>query len=157
MKKFLSIIILISVVVVSLSSCMINPISKTTVQITPENFEQYFEISVVYSDYRSDGNYAVIGYSSEMTANITITPKQTITSGSVSVVIEDDKLLFWESEYSTTTKINGHDVYDGIRVPIQFSPDQTYVKTFILKSKHAGMEPKKSFHKIVEASGSITF
>ena len=75
MKKFLSLSLVLTMLALLLTSC-----STTTIQITPENFEQYFEISVITEDYESDG----VGFfadSSTATVTISIVPKQTVSSG----------------------------------------------------------------------------
>lgn len=153
MKKIIAISGAIVILICTLTSC-----SMTTVQITPENFEQYFEISVTTDDFEGGGveSFAGIPYISSSTINVTIsiTPKQTISSGSVSVVLEDN-LIGWDCEYSTKkTSENGITVSDGLRIPIQFSPNQPYTKTFKMTDILGGIEPYIVLE-VTEASGTI--
>ncbi len=153
MKKIIAISGAIVILICTLTSC-----SMTTVQITPENFEQYFEISVTTDDFEGGGveSFAGIPYISSSTINVTIsiTPKQTISSGSVSVVLEDN-LIGWDCEYSTKiTSENGITMSDGLRIPIQFSPNQPYTKTFKMTDILGGIEPYIVLE-VTEASGTI--
>ncbi len=154
MKKIIAISGAIVILICTLTSC-----SMTTVQITPENFEQYFEISVTTDDFEGGGveSFSGIPFISSSTINVTIsiTPKQTISSGSVSVVLEDDSLVGWDCEYSTKiTSKNGITVSDGLRIPIQFSPNQPYTKTFKMTDSLGGIEPYIVLE-VAEASGTI--
>ncbi len=154
MKKFLSLSLVLTMLALLLTSC-----STTTIQITPENFEQYFEISVTTDNFEGGGveSFAGMPFISSSTINVTISiiPKQTISSGSVSVVLEDDSLVGWDCEYSTkVTSKDGITISDGLRIPIQFSPNQTYTKTFKMTDILGGIEPYIVLE-VTEASGTI--
>lgn len=130
-----------------------------TVQITPENFEQYFNISVTTSDFDSGGHGYGLGpllSGASVNVKVTITPKQTISSGSVNAVLEEDSFVGWNCEYSTKVKTNsGGQISNGLRIPVQFSPNQAYVIEFKMKSTLPQIvEPTFNFD-IVEASGTI--
>lgn len=154
MKKIIAILGAIVILTCTLTSC-----ATTTIQITPENFEQYFEISVTTDDFEGGGleSFAGMPFISSSTVNVTISiiPKQTVSSGSVSVVLEDDNLIGWNCEYSTkTTYKDGTTMSDGLRIPIQFSPNQPYTKTFEMKDILGGIKPHIVLE-VAEASGTI--
>lgn len=143
MKKFLSIIISVTLVITLFSGC-----STNTVQITAENFEQYFEVNVTLSDFESskDSYFAGIPFitTASVKLTITITPKQSIKGGSVYVVLEED-FFDWSSEYTSN---------DSFSMPVQFSPTQTYTKTIELTNSFGFFKPHLEL-KIAEASGRI--
>lgn len=154
MKKFLSLSLALTLLTLLFTSC-----STTTIQITPENFEQYFKISVTTDNFEGGDieSFAGIPFISSSTINVTISiiPKQTISSGSVSVVLEDDSLVGWDCEYSTKiTSKDGITMSDGLRIPIQFSPNQPYTETFEMKDILGGIKPNIKLE-ITEASGTI--
>lgn len=153
MKKILAILLTII-----FTTCIFTSCTKTKVAITPENFEQYFEISVTTDDFEGGGveSFAGVPFISSSTVNVTIsiTPKRTISSGSVSIVLEDD-VIGWDCEYSTRISSNdGISVSNGLRIPIQFSPNQQYTKTFEMKNIVGGIEPYIEFE-VTEADGII--
>lgn len=148
MKKILSLSLALTLLTLLFTSC-----STTTVQITPENFEQYFEINVITEDYESDG-VGVFSDPSTATVTISIVPKQTISSGNINAVLKSN-LVGWDCEYSTKKTQNGITISDGLRVPIQFSPNQTYTKSFRIENTIGSLsEPTVKFE-VVEASGTI--
>ena len=138
MKKFLSLSLVLTMLALLLTSC-----STTTIQITPENFEQYFEISVITEDYESDG----VGI-------LSIVPKQTISSGNINAVLKSS-LIGWDCEYSTKKTQNGITISDGLRVPIQFSPNQAYSKSFRIENTIGSLSEPTIKFEVVEASGTI--
>ena len=154
MKKFLSLSLALTLLTLLFTSC-----SATTIQITPENFEQYFKISVTTDNFEGSDmeSFAGIPFISSSTINVTISiiPKQTISSGSVSVVLENDSLVGWDCEYSTKiTFKDGRTVSDGLRIPIQFSPNQPYTETFKMENTVGVIKPNIKLE-ITEASGTI--
>lgn len=148
MKKFLSLSLALTLLTLLFTSC-----STTTVQITPENFEQYFEISVITEDYESDGVGFFSGPSTA-TVTISIVPKQTISSGNINAVLKSN-LVGWDCEYSTQKTQNGITISDGLRVPIQFSPNQTYTKSFRIENTIGSLSEPTIKFEVVEASGTI--
>ncbi len=144
MKKLLSLLIIGAILTTSIGCSM-----QQTVTITEENFEQYFSVSVRTSNYKMDENYifGVPLVNCYVDVEIQIIPKQTINSGSVSVVLEDNHIVVWSSEYTMDGGV-------GVSVPIQFAPNQTYIKEFSMTSPCAAIEPN-FFFEIVEASGTI--
>ncbi len=144
MKKTLSMLIIITLLLTTVSCSM-----RKNITITKENFEQYFNIEVRTSNYKRDESYlfGVPLTDSYIDVEIEITPKQTINSGSVSVVLEDDHIAVWSSEYTMEGGV-------GVSVPIQFAPNQTYIKKFSMTSQLPAIEPNFSFD-IIEASGTI--
>lgn len=155
MKKLISIFVSTMMFLLLFTGCA----SNKTVQITPENFEQYFNVSATISDFDGGGHGYGLGAilsGASVNVKVTITPKQTVSSGSVNVVLEDDSIIGWNCEYSTKieTKTGGQ-LSKGLRIPVQFSPNQAYVIEFKMKSIMPEIvEPTFNFD-IVEASGTI--
>lgn len=154
MKKIISIMISVAMLMLLFNGCATN--FGKTVQITPENFEQYFNISVTTSDFDGGRHGSGLGTGASVNVKVTIAPKQTISSGSVNVVLEDS-FVGWDCEYSTKIETkSGGQISKGLRIPVQFSPNQAYVIEFKMKSGLLEFdEPTLNFD-IVEASGTIT-
>lgn len=148
MKKFLSLSLVLTMLALLLTSC-----STTTIQITPENFEQYFEISAIIENYESDG-VGILSGPSTATVKISIVPKQTISSGNINAVLKSS-LIGWDCEYSTKKTQNGITISDGLRVPIQFSPNQAYSKSFRIENTIGSLSEPTIKFEVVEASGTI--
>ena len=132
--------------------------SEKEISITEANFEEYFEVSYSTSDYVgsevdsfSGMPFVTIG---EVEFEIQITPKKTVKKGNVTIVLQDDLLVGWDCEYSIKTEVNGMSISNGLRIPIEFSPNQTYVKKIKATSLTGVMEPKLHLD-VIEASGTI--
>lgn len=140
MKKLLSVLITITMLFATVGCSM-----RQNITITKENFEQYFNIEVRTSNYKMGDMLSFT--KSYVDVEITITPKQTISGGSVTVVLEDDHISTWTSDYVMEGGI-------GVSVPIQFAPNQTCIKNFSMTSVFPAIEPNFLFE-TVEASGTI--
>lgn len=140
MRKILSVSLVLIFMLSLFSGC-----ATQQVEITAENFENYFSIDVYTSNYKfTDG----ILPSGSLTVNVTITPKQHIKSGYVSVVLYDD-FFSWSSDYRETGPLG------GTRLSLEFSPTQTYTKSFNASSIVGLDNPTISFD-VEQASGSIS-
>ena len=148
MKKIIAILGVFALLTCTFTSC-----SATTIQITPENFEQYFEISVIIENYESDG-VGILSGPSTATVKISIVPKQTISSGNINAVLKSS-LIGWDCEYSTKKTQNGITISDGLRVPIQFSPNQAYSKSFRIENTIGSLSEPTTKFEVIEASGTI--
>ena len=142
MKK-LSLFVIIVLLICSFSGCV-----NTTkeIQITAENFNDYFFISVYTDGY--EANYSFF-MTSSLTVHITITPKQTIKSGFVSAKLFSN--FYWDNQYSSfdsTTKT------ENTIVPVEFSPTQAFSISFSASTLAGTRDPSINFEAI-EASGTI--
>lgn len=143
MKKFARIFVSVILVITALSGCSSNSIKSTsTVEITAQNFEQYFDVSSVITDFEQVSSFM---YEARAKLIVTIIPKQTIHSGSVNVELTGflDRM---ECEYTDESCF--------LHMPVQFSPTQTYTKTISLSGTYIFSQPTPNI-KMAEASGTI--
>lgn len=152
MKKIIAIL-----VAIIFTTCIFTSCTKTKVLITPENFEQYFVISVE-AELEGEEPKTFGDLLKPCTANVivSIVPKQEISSSNnIYVVLEDmDNMIGWDCEYSIKMALTDDlTVSRGLRIPIQVSPNQISTKTFKM-TKSDTEEPNIELE-VVEAYGTI--
>ena len=152
MKKIIAILLTII-----FTTCIFTSCTKTKVLITPENFEQYFVISVE-AELEGDEPKTFGDLLQPCTANviISIIPKQEIVStNSIHVVLEDmDNMIGWDCEYSVEMALSSElTASRGLRIPIQVYPNQICTKTFKMTNDYTE-EPHLELT-VAEAYGTI--
>lgn len=157
MKKIISLSIAIILFVSIFTGCSTNNVQTTettrqTIEITAENFLDYFNVNFSSSDYRfvRDDNYYFSGLDHEYcTIKISITPKQAIQSGNVYI---DMRCFFdnWDTEGNCNIPPN--------RFTFDFNPAQTFEYEIAAEGGHTEGPPPTDMYieKIFQARGTIT-
>lgn len=166
MKKVISLSVTVILFITLLSGCSMgasqtiqSPVETTrqTVEINANNFLDYFNITFSASDYQYKPSILSSGMGDAYcTVKVCVSPKQTISAGSVYVVINPDFYPYATVDYYENTPSDYTDkisfTFDASTIYEHYVQVVDYTTTRDISMLPTNME----VNRVLEASGTIT-